>query len=282
MLAIIESLRPKQWVKNVFVFAPLVFSLQFMNFSAWLGAVFAAVAFVCVSGTVYIFNDIFDIESDRKHPTKKTRPIASGKLSIKAAWITAAFLLSISLIIASLLPQGCGAVLLTYLIINVLYTKILKHVAVLDVIIISAGFVLRVIVGGLAIDVTISPWIILATFMVTLFMGFGKRRYELVHVSQKLRVSMQDYNKEFLDKLINVTCASTFISYAIYAVETAQRIVKVELVYTVVFVAFGLFRYLHFLYLEKEGGAPEEIVFADKWFLGNAIIWLIVTVWILT
>lgn len=281
MRAIIQSMRPKQWIKNIFVFAPLIFSIEFVNFSSWLITILAAIAFIMVSGAVYILNDLADIQADQKNPAKKNRPIAAGELSRTTAIMAIIFLLAVGTLVASLLQPGCFFVLVIYFLINAIYSKGLKHIAILDVLVISVGFVLRVMMGGMAIGVEVSPWIIVGTFTLSLFLGFGKRRHEVRTGSIRTRASLEFYNEDFLDKLINVTCASAFLSYVIYAVTVAQQLNKTELVYTIVFVAFGIFRYLQFIYFDKEGGEPEKIIFHDRWFTGNFIVWLISIVWIL-
>jgi 4-hydroxybenzoate polyprenyltransferase len=281
MFVVLESMRPRQWIKNSFVFAPLIFSLEFANISAWIYTSLAAFAFILVSGSVYIINDLADIELDKKHETKKLRPIASGRLTKSVAILSVIFLLAIATIIASILQNGCLVVLAIYFAANIAYSKGLKHIAVLDVLIIAIGFVLRVIMGGYAIGVVVSPWIVMATFMVALFLGFGKRRHEVRDGDNKTRSSLEYYNREFLDKLINVSCAGALLSYAMYAVETSQRMDKLGLVYTTVFVVFGIFRYLHFIYFDKTGGEPERIVISDKLFVVNLLAWLVTTVWIL-
>jgi decaprenyl-phosphate phosphoribosyltransferase len=274
--------RPKQWVKNGFILAPLFFSLRFNEPTAVLAALMAVASFVLAAGAVYIFNDLRDIEEDRKHPVKRYRAVPAGKVSVRGAVITAVLSLSGAVYLSTLLPAECLIVLSTYLVVNFLYSMALKQVAILDVNIVAMGFVLRVLMGSYAIRVDFSPWIILTTFLLALFLGFGKRLHELSTSGKKVRHALAGYNRALLDKLINVTCATALLSYAIYAVETAARQQKIEFVYTVFFVVLGLFRYLQFLYFDEEGGAPESIIYRDKFFTANILLWLITCIWILS
>jgi 4-hydroxybenzoate polyprenyltransferase len=284
MISIVEFFslyRPKQWVKNGFVLAPLFFSLKFHDRAALMQVGLAVLAFILAAGAVYIFNDIRDIEEDKKHPMKRHRLIPAGKVSTPLVMAIATLSLVGAVYVATLLPQECLIVLMIYLVINFLYSLELKHVAIMDVTLIAMGFVLRVLMGGYAISVGVSSWIILTTFLLALFLGFGKRLHEFSAGGTKVRHALAGYNRPLLDKLINVTCATALISYAIYAVETADREGKVAFVFTVVFVVMGLFRYLQFLYLNEEGGSPESIIYKDKFFTANILAWLITCIWIL-
>ncbi len=282
MKPIVTLLRPKQWVKNAFVLAPLFFSLEFLDAAVWPAALWAVLSFVLMSSAVYVLNDISDAEADRHHPDKKTRPIAAGQVSVPLAVLLMLVLLLAGAGVAFVfLPRECSAVLAVYAVMNLAYSRGLKHVAILDVTLIAVGYVLRVLMGGYAIAVAISPWIVLATFVLALFLGFGKRRHELRLESDQIRPSLDAYNRPLLDKLINVSCGAALMCYAIYAAETAQALGKVELIYTVAFVAFGLFRYLQFIYFDREGGAPELILYQDRWFVLNLALWLLVTLGVL-
>ncbi len=280
----IALIRPKQWIKQGFVLAPLIFSFAFQRPEAWYYSIIAVIAFTAAASATYIFNDINDIKSDRNHPVKQSRPLASGAISIRNAYITMLIILGIGGFTSLLLPSMCLLILISYIVLNILYTLFLKKIAILDVVIVASGFVLRVLMGGYAINVSVSPWIITATFMIALFIGFGKRRHELILVKNQnhTRESLHDYNSEFIDKLINVTCSAALICYAIYAVEQDKAHNKVGLVYTVAFVAFGLFRYLQSIYLSNQGGEPEQILFKDRIFQINLLLWLITTLWIMS
>lgn len=279
---IVKLMRPLQWVKNFFVFAPLLFAFRFTDLAAWSSAIIAALSFAFLSSAVYIFNDIKDVNEDRNHPRKKKRPIASGKVSLQIAYLLIALLVTLSVWAANHLPFESQIVLITYLTLQLFYTIKLKHVAIIDAMVIASGFVLRVLVGGYAISVEISPWIILTTYLLALFLGFGKRYNELsVAGYKKSRSSLNSYNKNFLESLIVISCFTTMISYAIYTVETANELGSNNLVYTMVFVIFGLFRYLQILYVEGKGGEPEIILFREKLFFVNCLMWLVSTLLIL-
>jgi 4-hydroxybenzoate polyprenyltransferase len=282
MFPLIVLLRPKQWVKNAFVFAPLFFSFHYTSFFNWQQTILAALAFAFVSSAIYVMNDIVDVESDKKHPRKKKRPVASGAVSVEMASLMAVISLLFSGGIGFHLPQACQYILGIYFVMNIAYSFFLKKIAILDVMIIASGFVLRVLMGAYAIGVIVSPWIVLSTFLLALFLGFGKRRTELVSRGSTSRASLGEYNSELLDQLITMSCTSALLSYAIYTVGVAQAERKTELVYTVAFVAFGLFRYLQHLYFSKKGESPEKILFSDPIFIINLLAWLAVTLFILS
>ncbi len=279
----IQIMRPKQWIKSGFVLTPYLFSLQFDDLEKLKLSIIATLSFIFISSALYIFNDFLDLQEDRKHPLKKKRPLASGKISNRQAEILILVLLSLGYATTLLLPVKCFFVIMVYMLMNVAYSKKLKHIAIIDVLVIASGFVLRVLMGGYAIDVRISTWLILATFLLALFLGFGKRRHELgLGSGSETRLSLRGYNEEFTDKLINVTCATALVCYAIYAVGIVEKTGKDSFIYTVIFVVFGLFRYLQNIYLIKEGGEPEKILYKDKLFLANIVLWLITTLIILT
>ncbi len=275
-------LRPKQWVKNGFVLTPLCFSLQFSDVNALTQALLAMVVFILLSSIVYIFNDMMDLAEDKLHPKKCMRPLASGKISLKSAYLLCSLLLVSASFITLFLPQECYIVMAGYLLFNFFYSIKLKKIAIIDVLIIASGFILRVLMGGFATGISVSPWIIMTTFLLALFLGFGKRHQELSSLSStNTRSSLDDYSLPLLDKLITISCSATLLSYAIYVVEIAHRTGKTALVYTIFFVVFGLFRYLQALYVYDKGEEPEAILFRDGLFLANIIAWLGVTLWIL-
>lgn len=273
--------RYKQWIKNLFVLAPLFFSFRFLEIESWPAALIAMLSFILLSSTIYILNDIRDREEDRQHPRKKLRPIASGAISVKTATFTAGLLISGVLCIAlTMLPLACNIVLLVYGVMQLLYSYKLKEQPVIDVLIIATGFVLRILMGGFAIDVDVSPWIVLTTFLLALFLGFGKRYHELLF-HKATRKSLQGYNRPLLDRFISISCGATLVCYALYAVETAREIAKTEFVFTVVFVLYGLFRYLNAIYMRKDSGEPEEIIIRDMPFVVNGFLWAVTTLVIL-
>ena len=283
IFSIFKLLRPRQWTKNFFVLAPLFFSISYMETAAWQQYLLAMVCFILAAGAVYVFNDICDVEEDKTHPKQRLRPIASGKVSpIFASIIALICLANTALILTSYLPQKCSIIMFIYLVLQLFYTQKIKHVAIFDVLIIAAGFVLRVLMGAHAIEVPVSPWIIVTVYLLALFLGFGKRHHEFSTAGYAdKRQSLKRYNQRLLDQLIGISCVATLMTYTLYTVETARLLGKTELVYTVLFVMIGLFRYLQVLYVDEKGGEPERVLLGDLPFLLNGIIWFGVTIAIL-
>lgn len=282
MHACLRLLRPKQWIKNGFVFAPLFFAGKFNSPEAWQHTILAALAFLCTACIVYVINDIRDREEDRYHPVKKFRPLAAGELTISTAWGMVAGLSVLALLLLLRLPEGCTFVAGLYVISNIIYTLKLKHLAIGDIFFIAFCYVLRVLMGAVALAVAVSPWIILTTFTLALFLGFAKRYHEISipgYVEHK--PNLRQYSREFLDRLVIITGGAALMSYAIYAAELSNRIGKVGLVYTVGFVAFGLFRYMQSVYVYGQGGEPETIILTDRVQLINVALWLATTLCIL-
>lgn len=278
----LRLLRPKQWIKNGFVFAPLFFAGKFGDLSAWRLALEGALLFFCIACLVYIVNDIRDVEEDRLHPVKKNRPLASGEMTVWQAWLLACAFAAAALFVMTVLPAACAWVALLYVALNVWYTLALKRLAIIDIFFISFCYVLRVLMGCYALSVMVSPWIILTTFLLALFLGFGKRYHELGFEEYiKSKPNLQHYSRDFLDKLVIITGGAALMAYAIYAAEIGTETGKTGLIYTVGFVAFGLFRYLQSIYVYHQGGEPETIVLRDKWQLANLGLWLLVTMWVL-
>jgi 4-hydroxybenzoate polyprenyltransferase len=283
MLAAIRLLRPKQWIKNGFVFAPLFFAHVFTQYESWLRSFEAAMAFICVSCVVYIINDIRDIEEDKLHPKKSKRPLAAGEMTVSQALVMAVVIAAGGAALLTLLPFECMVIVAVYLVLNFFYTLVLKHIALLDIFFIASCYVLRVLMGCYALQVTVSPWIILTTFLLALFLGFGKRYHEMgfeEYVSNK--ANLQQYSRPLLDKLVVITGGSALMAYAIYTTEIAQQLGRVEIVYTLAFVAFGLFRYLQMIYVYDQGGEPESVILKDRWQLVNVLLWLGVTLAIIS
>jgi decaprenyl-phosphate phosphoribosyltransferase len=282
MMHILRLLRPRQWIKNGFVIAPIFFAHQFENIQAWGLSLSAAAAFALAASCVYIFNDICDRGEDRRHPVKCRRPLAAGTITIPAALLLSALCAAGSIAILFFLPPQCALIVALYVLLNILYTLVLKKQALLDVFFIGACFVLRVLMGCVALTVMVSPWIILTTFMLALFLGFGKRYHELsVEGYAAQKQNLQHYSRELLDKLVVICSASALVCYAIYTTEIARITGSVAIVYTVIFVAFGLFRYLQSIYVYGQGGEPEQIILRDKWQWINCALWLVCTLWAL-
>jgi len=238
----------------------------------------AFVAFCMASSAVYVFNDIRDREDDRRHPLKQHRPLAAGSVSLPSAWILFVALSASALSLSFYLGWQFFTVLLIYLVINQLYSAGLKDIVILDVMIISLGFVLRVLAGGAATDVKISAWIVLCTFFIALFLAFSKRRHELILLADDAsgqRPVLSHYSPAFLDQMINVVTASTVVSYAMYAIspETAEKFHTQHLIYTIPMVLFGIFRYLYLIYQKPTRQNPTEAILRDPAFLINILVW---------
>jgi 4-hydroxybenzoate polyprenyltransferase len=283
--ALILLLRPAHWVKNVFVLAPLVFAQELKDPEAVRRALMAFAAFCMASSAVYVFNDIRDRAEDRLHPLKRNRPLAAGTVSVQAAAGLAVALAAGALTISIPLGTDFLLVLTAYLVLNQLYSLGLKHVVILDVMMVSLGFVLRVIAGGLAIHVHVSAWLLLCTFFVALFLAFSKRRHELMllasEASEQRRV-LSHYSPAFLDQMINVVTASTVVSYALYSIspETIEKFHTRRLIYTLPMVLFGIFRYLYLIYQKQTARNPTEAILRDPPFLLNLVIWAVAVLWI--
>lgn len=278
---LLKLMRPKQWIKNFFVFGALIFSYSFLNLNKTIAALIAFILFCLISSTVYIMNDILDVEKDRIHPKKRFRPIASGAISIKQAIIALVVLLAISMISSFMINKGLFFILVLYFINNIFYSFKIKNIVILDVISIAVGFILRVIAGGVAIDVSLSGWILLCTFFISLFLGFEKRRNEIIKLEGKAnehRKILDDYSDELLKQFSDITLTCTVISYAMYtfvAYENAYMMI------TNIFVVYGLFRYKYLSMKKGEGGSPTETVLTDKSIIIDVILWVITSIIIL-
>jgi 4-hydroxybenzoate polyprenyltransferase len=276
--ALVETLRPQQWVKNGFVFAALIFSQSLTRWDRCRQALLAALVFCLVSSATYVLNDILDASEDRHHPIKKLRPIASGRLSATTAGIAGAILGGVGLIAAWRLDINFLAIVVAYFALNILYSSFLKRVLLLDVFIVAAGFLFRVIAGGLVIRVAISPWLIVCTTLLALFIALSKRRHELVllgdHASDH-RASLADYSPYFLDQLISIVTASTVVSYALYTLspDVQNKFPGKRLEMTIPFVLFGIFRYLHLIHHHEQGGNPTRSLFTDPVLLSVVLFW---------
>lgn len=278
MTPILRLLRPRQWIKNAFVIAPIFFSRQFANPDAWHMTLLATAAFTLIASAVYIFNDYYDRAEDQKHPVKSTRPLAAGLVSVGGAIITAFICIMLGIGLLHFLPPHCTWIAIAYILLNSAYTLRLKRYALLDVFFIAACFVLRVLMGCFALSVMVSPWILLTTFMLALFLGFGKRYHELgVAGYAAHKHNLQHYNHALLDKLVVICAASALVCYAIYTADIARYTGDVAIVYTVAFVAFGLFRYLQSIYVYGQGGEPESVILHDPWQWVNIALWLMMT-----
>ncbi|GAW93994.1 decaprenyl-phosphate phosphoribosyltransferase [Calderihabitans maritimus] len=270
---LILELRPKQWTKNLIVFAALIFSENIFDAELLIRSIGAFFAFCFISGTVYILNDIFDREKDRLHPTKKYRPIASGKLSVTAATVSGIVILTFSLAMSFYLDYLFGVIMAFYFLINVAYTLRLKHVVIVDVMIIALGFILRAVSGAVVIGVQLTSWFLICTMLLALFLALAKRRHELVLLQdekEEHRPVLGEYSTHLLDQLISIVTAATIMAYALYTFTSDK---PVELMFTIPFVIYGMFRYLYLVHIRNQGGSPERILLEDKHILLTVILY---------
>ncbi|MBE0665194.1 MAG: decaprenyl-phosphate phosphoribosyltransferase [Chrysiogenales bacterium] len=283
---ILISLRIKQWVKNVFIFAPMIFSLHMFQPTYIQKSLLAFFLFSLVTSGIYIFNDILDRDRDRLHPVKQNRPIASGRLSVPVAGLAAFALLAGMMLLIANFNREFFLIAVLYSGLNILYSLFLKSVVIIDTMVIALGFVLRIMIGGAVTHVVIYPWILITTFLLAMFLALIKRRQEFLkiqslHPEQLTRKTLQSYNLGMLDQMISIATATTLISYIMYVLSTdvQQKFHTAKLYYTVPFVIFGIFRYLFLAYSKGEGESPTDIIYSDLPFTLNIILW--VTVFIL-
>jgi 4-hydroxybenzoate polyprenyltransferase len=275
--AILKSMRPHQWTKNVFVLAPLVFDRQLTNITALTRSVAGMLLFCLISSCVYVLNDIMDVESDRIHPDKKHRPIASGALPIRVAYILVAVLLVITIPLSFWLSPAFGIVALVYFFINFAYSTWLKHIPLIDVLIIAACYVLRVAAGVVLITVQrFSPWLYIVTTLFALFIGFGKRRAELSLLegeAKSHRRVLDGYSIPLLDQLITIVSGTTVVAYSLYTFTAPNVPPNHAMMLTIPFILYGIFRYLWLISVKHAGGAPEELVFTDRPLQVTILLW---------
>lgn len=278
------ALRPHQWVKNVFVLAALVFSKRFMEGTEYIvDALLMVLAFSLAASSIYLVNDISDYERDRVHPKKRLRPIASGRISRVGAGVLAAFVAPLSWWLAWQLDTACLAVVIVYTVMNLAYSLKLKHVVLLDVFIIALGFLLRVTAGAFAINTKVSPWLILCTFFVALFLAFCKRRNELESLGADAashRGILASYSLVFIDKMVSALASLTIMSYALYTIDPSvvARLETDGLILTLPIVLFGVFRYLFLVHQKQKGGSPTEVMLKDRSIQVIGILYLGVSI----
>lgn len=277
LLAVLQSLRPRQWVKNLFVFAGVIFSQQLFTPEVWhAGSAFAL--FCGLSGAIYLLNDVADAEKDRLHPVKRHRPVASGRLSRGAALTVGALLLAGSLALSFALGWRFGLVALAYGALLTTYSVWLKHLVILDVLTVAVGFVLRAVAGAVAVEAEISGWLLICTVLIALFLALGKRRHEYLTLhggAAAHRPILAEYSEGFIDQMIAVVTASTVTAYALYTMspETVAKFHTRLLPVTLPFVLYGIFRYLYLLYRRELGGNPTDLVVSDRALLVNTVLW---------
>jgi 4-hydroxybenzoate polyprenyltransferase len=275
--ALFKTMRPRQWPKNLFVYTALVFDEK-LFLPEYFILVTTAFALLCLlSSSVYIINDLADIEKDRQHPTKRNRPLAAGKLSKTVAVVAAILFIGLSVGGGFALSVYFGLLALLYLVVNLLYSFWLKNVVIIDVMIVAAGFVIRVAAGTVLFDVQrFSPWLYVGMSLLALFIILGKRRHEITllsHDANSHRAVLANYNLELLDQLISIVTASTIIAYTFYTFTAENLPANHTMMLTVPFVAYGIFRYLYLIHVKREGGAPDELLFKDMPLLVSVILW---------
>ena len=271
LIGLLGTMRPKQWTKNVlFVFPAIIFDGQVTQLEPLGRVVIACILLILMSGTVYIINDLVDIEKDKQHPKKKNRPLPSGQLPVRLAQFAAVIIPLLTLIAAFFFDSGLFIVLIVYLLIQIAYSFWLKHMVLLDVLTVTSGFVLRVLAGVVVIDVeNFSPWLYACSALLALFLAVGKRRQELVTLGEQAlqtRPIFKHYNLALIDDMLRLVTTSTFLTYLLYTIEadigTFQDI-QLALI-SVPFVLYGLFRYLYVIHVQGEGGAPDEVLLTDR------------------
>jgi 4-hydroxybenzoate polyprenyltransferase len=286
---ILTAMRPHQWTKNLVLFAGLIFSRNFHQKALLMRSVEAFVVFCLLSGVIYIINDIADVEKDRLHPTKKNRPLAAGALSVPVAFTAALVLAGAGLFMSWRLGSGFLTVACVFLGFNLLYSFLLKRIVLLDVMSISLSFVLRAIAGVEALrdvepQIAISPWLLICTLFLSLFLAFCKRRYELsLENAVGHRESLQEYSPILLDQLVSITAGGSVIAYAIYTIwpETVEKFGTTNLVYTVPLVLIGVMRYLYLVYNKQKGGSPSDLLLHERFLLFDVLAWIVLVIAIL-
>jgi 4-hydroxybenzoate polyprenyltransferase len=280
LIAILEAMRPRQWAKNLFVFAGLIFAQKL--FTPLAAVALAAFAIFCaLSGAMYLLNDVADREKDRLHPRKRERPVASGRLSVPLAVAAALTLIGLGLAASLAISWPFAAVATAYAVLLSLYSAWLKHVVIVDVLVVAIGFVLRAVGGAVAIDVEISGWLLICTVLLALFLALGKRRHEYLALGGEAathRPILAEYSAGLLDQMIAVVTASAVTAYALYTMspETVAKFHTHLLPATLPFVLYGIFRYLYLLYRRELGGNPSELFLNDGPLLLNSFLWFLV------
>ncbi len=279
-------MRPKQWVKNLLVFAALVFSENLLQLPKVLKSLCAFAVFCLVSGAAYIINDIVDKEQDRTHPKKRLRPIASGQLQVFPAAVAAIVALLIGIGGGFWLDWRFGLIITSYFVLQLAYSFSLKKIVVLDVMVVAAGFALRAISGTYVIKVQVSPWLFVCAILLALFLALAKRRHELLFLEGggiSHRSVLGKYSERLLDQMIAVATSATVIGYCLYTIspETVQKFGTHNLILTVPFVLYGIYRYLYLVYRKEEGGAPEKVLFTDLPLIVDVLFWLLSVVAVL-
>jgi 4-hydroxybenzoate polyprenyltransferase len=277
LLALLKTMRPRQWTKNAFIFAALVFDAQLTNPPAVWITLAGFIIFCMLSSTVYILNDVADREADRRHPKKSTRPVASGELPVRTALVSALILLVLVVPLSFLLPLNFAFIAILYLLVNLAYSTRLKHEPILDVLVLAGLYVLRVGAGVALIDVArFSPWLYVSTIFLALFLGIGKRRAELNLLADSAnahRPVFAGYSLSLLDQLITIVSSITIMTYSIYTFSAENLPSNHTMMLTIPFVIYGIFRYLYLVQVKQSGDAPEEVLLTDRPLQVTLLLW---------
>ena len=276
---ILTSMRPRQWVKNTVVFAALVFAQHLLEPADLLRVLGAFAVFCVVSGAAYLFNDVRDAEKDRRHETKRSRPVASGSLAPQIAMVAAGVLTVAGLASSALLGVDFLLIVVAYIVLSTMYSLWLKRVVIIDVMAVATGFLLRAVAGAAALeDIEISSWLIICTLFLALFLALGKRRHELVYMNEHAishRSVLAEYSPQLLDQMIAIVTTSTLIVYVLYTTSPSVQVKlgTTKLFITIPFVLYGIFRYLYLVHKREQGGSPERVLFSDLPLLENVLLW---------
>ncbi len=291
LLNLLKTMRPRQWTKNLIIYLPFLFTLRqyWQPFSKEMYSMFATttiafVLFCILSGVVYLINDLVDVEKDRLHPTKRFRPLASGALSKTVAQFAIVFFLVVGLVLCFLIDLWLGIVALVYMATMIAYSYLLKNIVIIDVFTLAAGLVLRALAGAVAIHVPASPWLFVCTVLLALYLGFSKRRHELVLLEEdatKHRLILKEYTPEVLDEMISVTTATFVMAYSLYTFSAPNLPKEHQMMLTIPFALYVVFRLLYLVHVKNMGGSPEEMVLRDKSLFGALVAWGLVAVSIL-
>jgi len=283
---IIKLMRPHQYIKNLFIFLPLFFSLKITDTDLLFNAVIAFIAFSLTASAIYTLNDYHDIEEDKQHPKKKYRPLTSGEISKAQAIVIMAVLGIAGFSLMALPSMKAVGIMAAYVVMNIAYSFYLKHVAILDVMIISIGFVLRLFIGSAVTDIPLSMWIVVMTFLLALFMALAKRKDDVLiylDTGKKMRKVIDGYNLQFLDTAMAIMASVVIVSYTIYttSAEVVARVHSEYLYLTSLFVILGIMRYLQVVFVLKDSGSPTKIVLNDRFMQLTLIGWVLTFAWIL-
>jgi 4-hydroxybenzoate polyprenyltransferase len=272
-------MRPRQWLKNLLVYAPLFFDSKALELESLLRTTAAFLLLCLMSGAIYIMNDLVDMDNDRQHPTKRNRPLAAGELSPSLARAVAVIFVLTSLLAGFYLSIGFGFVLLAYFLVQVAYSFYLKNIVLLDALTVSAGFILRVAAGVAVIQVErFSPWLYVCTGFLALFIALGKRRQELILLGQEAgnhRVILNEYTVDLIDRLIAIVTTSAIVAYSLYTFLAEGLPENNLMMLTIPFVLYAVFRYLYLIHVRHEGGAPEEIFLRDRPMQASMVLWAV-------